>query len=435
MRVLVPHIARDIADNLIRHIGAGSFRAGRAYGAGVGVSGLRVPGSRPGTSLVRWRLFAAAWVREGRAMSNGGAGVGRREGRTIALSGRRDETPRYEPVPLPTGSAYPAAPAVIAGVRRWVTAPPMRDLVAAFGGTLPDLATGELLDWLDNFSAECWDFRARSGGAERDAVTAPVFPERTAALVHHAATALGLVQPVRPPADRYQYLLILGGLARSCLDRTGYAAALVTGAVGDAASAAPVVAAPTVEVGQVAALGSYRPLREVETGQLRLPPECRYEIDVMDFGVRSAFGLAGPDEVRSSTGEVDHRSWSVRTYRPADKPLVRVLAAPSTEPATRRAHTTDTYHFFAAQVRLSPADRVLIVTCPIYVPFQHCDAIRTLGLGYGCAVHTIGVDPARLPASGLPARTWTTDRYLQEIRSAIRSMRHLHASISVSARR
>lgn len=362
-------------------------------------------------------------------MSNGDAGVTGPEGRTTtALSGRRDEAPRYEPVPLPTGSAYPAAPAVIAGVRRWATAPPMRDLVAAFGGTPPDLATGELLDWLDRFSAEHWDFRARAGGAERDAVTAPVFPERIAALVHHAATALGLVQPVCPPADRYQYLLILGGLARSCLDRAEYAAALVTGVAGDVASAVPVVA-----VGEVAALGSYRPLREVETSQLRLPAECRYEIDAMDFGVRSAFGLTGPDEVRSSPGEVDHRSWSVRTYRPAGKPLVRVLAAPSTEPATRRAHTMDTYHFLATQVRLTPADRVLIVTCPIYVPFQHCDAIRTLGLGYGCAVDTIGVDPARLSASGLPARIWSTDRYLQEIRSAIRSMRQLHASLNAGS--
>lgn len=334
----------------------------------------------------------------------------------------------YERVPLPTGAAYAPYPEVVAGVRRWVTAPPMRDLVGSFGGTLPDLETGELLSWLDRFSGEHWDFRARGGGVERDEVREHTFPAPLAASVHAAVTALGLADPPPPPADRYDHLLVLGGLARSCLDRTGYAAHLV---------------GETIEVVEVAALGSFRPLRPVETDGLGLEPGldldahggCRYEVDVMDLGVRSAFGVTEPHETRSSTGAVNHHSWSARTYRPAGGPPVLVLAAPSSEPATRRAHTSDTYHYWAGQVRLTPEDRVLIVTCPLYVPFQHCDAIRTLGLTYGCAVETVGVDPAalagsgRLATSGRPARSWTTDRYLQEVRSAIRAMRNLHTAV------
>lgn len=346
---------------------------------------------------------------------------------------------RYEPVPLPTGAAYAPYPEVVAGLRRWATARPTRDLVTAFGGTLPDLDTGGLLAWLDRFSGEHWDYRARGGGVERDEVSGPDFPEPIVETVREAAGALGLAepqpQPQPPPGGGYQHLLVLGGLARSCLDRTGYAAHLLTGAVAAGASAVAGGGAAanggTVEVAEIAALGSFRPLRAAETDDAGTGPlnGCRYEVDVMDLGIRSAFGFAEPDEIRSSTGEINHHSWAVRTYRSPAGPVVRVLAAPSTEPATRRAHTTDTYHFWAGQVRLTPEDRVLIVTCPIYVPFQHCDAIRTLGLTYGCAVETVGVDPAGLAASGRPARSWTTDRYLQEIRSAIRSMRKLHDAL------
>lgn len=69
------------------------------------------------------------------------------------------------------------------------------------------------------------------------------------------------------------------------------------------------------------------------------------------------------------------------------------------------------------------------MTAPIYVPFQHCDAIRTLGVPYGCAIDTVGVDPT-LADAPLPEPTLTPGRYLQEVRSAIRSMRTLHASVS-----
>ena len=71
-----------------------------------------------------------------------------------------------------------------------------------------------------------------------------------------------------------------------------------------------------------------------------------------------------------------------------------------------------------------------MVTAPIYVPFQHCDALRVLAVPYGCGVDTVGVDPGLPALRALPEPTLTPGRYLQEIRSAIRSMRHLHAALS-----
>ena len=328
----------------------------------------------------------------------------------------------YPTVPLPTCQPRVPAGELAASIRRWVSSPPLRDLVAEFGGHWPELETGALLDWLDRFSAEHWDFRERSGSVERDEVDAGPFPPQRVELVGAAARALGLSEPLPPPGRGYHHLLVLGGLARACLVRSGYAAHLLgTGAV---------------EAPSVAALGSFRPLRTPETGLLeRLGwPGCRYEVDAMAAGVRMAFGFGQPHARESATDQqVTHRSWSVWSYRAPDRPAAQVLAAPSTEPEARRATTPDTYHFWARRVTLSARDRVLVVTSPIYVPFQHCDAVRALGLRYGCGVDTVGFDPA-LVTEPLLRQTFGPDRYLQELRSGIRSMRDLFHALSQPAR-
>ncbi|GIG85068.1 hypothetical protein [Plantactinospora endophytica] len=342
----------------------------------------------------------------------------------------------YQPVPLPSGAAGVRRDDLVAGLTGWVRSRPLRDLVAAFGDELPDrMGAGELLAWLDDFSARHWDFRRRHGAVERDEVVESGLDPAVADLVRSAAEALGLTGPRPVPERRYDHLLVLGGLARSCLQRTGYAALLV--------------GSGAVEVGEVSALGSFRPLRPLELDRLPVPPDDHhrqldggleplpvptddhyrqldggYEVDAMDVGVRVGFGCPAPVEERRSAGDVTHRSWSVAVYRPAVGPVLRVLAAPSTEPETRRAHTSDTYHFWAAEVGPAAGDRVLVLTSQLYVPFQHCDAIRTLGLGYGCEVDTIGLDPSRLTGYG-PAEPVGADRYLQEIRSAVRSIRNL----------
>ena len=331
------------------------------------------------------------------------------------LLAERTRVIRYEPVPLPTGAADTSNAEIVASLHRWVSAPPLRDLAAAFGDEPPWRSdTGELLAWLDRFSAQHWDFRQRHGQVERDEVPPPSFAVETVELVRSAATALGLVRPRRPSTRRYDHLLILGGLAPACLQRTGYAGHLVRSGA--------------VEVGEVAALGSFRPLRPTELVRSDLDG-CAYEVDAMAVGVRAGFGCAGPVESRSSAAVGAPGSWAVWSYRAPDGLAVRVVAAPSGAPATRRANTVDTYHFWAGRVRLTPEDRVLVVTSPSYVPFQHCDAVRVLRLSYGCAVDTVGFDAALIPDDP-PVPVLAPDRYLQEIRSAIRSMDNLFRALT-----
>jgi hypothetical protein len=289
-------------------------------------------------------------------------------------------------------------------IYRWIASEPMKALVTAYGKSLPDAGVGDLLVWLDAFSGEHWDFR-RHGGVERDQVRAPAFDAGQTALIVAAAAALRLVEPGRPASADYDHVLVLGGLGRACLQRSQYAAELVLGGA--------------VKVAEVAALGSFRPLTDAETALPGLG-ESGFEVDAMDVGVRIGFTIEGPAEREASEG-----SWEVRTYRRPGLPEIHVLAAPSSEPEVRRANTPDTYEFWAQRVRLRATDRILVVTSPIYVPFQHSDAIRMLGLKHGCGIDTVGFDPESVTVSLAPGAT-DPDRYLQEIRSGIRSMKRLH---------
>ncbi|MFG3302634.1 hypothetical protein [Micromonospora chersina] len=322
---------------------------------------------------------------------------------------------RTTEVALPAGAVGTTRAELTAGVRAWVDSPPMRALVGHFGGDWPAGDLSAVLAGLDDFSARHWDFR---GGRERPDAREPAFDPATVGLVLDAATALGLVRAVPPTLPRYAHLLVLGGLAHACLRRTAYAAHLARTVAG-------------VD-GEVAVLGSFRALSPVESRMLADlgVRGCATEVDALDAGVRVAFGVDAPSEEIGESADHPHRAWSSRNYRPAGLPPVRVLAAPSGEPDRRRAHTADTQRFWAGHVRLREGDPVLMVTAPIYVPFQHCDALRTLAVPFGCGIDTVGVDPALATPVRVPEPTLTAGRYLQEVRSAVRSMRALHGVLA-----
>ncbi|MDG4757160.1 hypothetical protein [Micromonospora sp. WMMD710] len=300
---------------------------------------------------------------------------------------------------------------ITSDVEAWVRSTPLRGLVGHFGGDWPAGDLAEVLGFLDDFSARHWDFR---NGRERPDAREPDLDPATATLVLDAAATLGLVHPVPPARSAYAHLVVLGGLAHACVRRVGYAAHLLR--------------AGLAVRGEVAVLGSFRPLsgwERVTLADAGLPPD-ETEVGVLDTAVRQVFGVTTPTEQAGVDAGHPHHSWSSRTYRPDGLPPVRVLAAPSSEPDRRRAHTADTQRFWAGHAQLARGDEVLMVTAPIYVPFQHCDALRTLAVPYGCGIDTIGVDPTLADLAVLPEQTLTPGRYLQEIRSAIRAMRALH---------
>ncbi|MEE3917752.1 hypothetical protein V2I01_00420 [Micromonospora sp. BRA006-A] len=175
----------------------------------------------------------------------------------------------------------------------------MRQLVAHFGGDWPDGDLAAVLAGLDAFSARRWDFRQ---GRERPDAREPAFDPATAGLVLSTAATLGLVRAAAPARSGYAHLLVLGGLAHACLRRTAYAATL-------ARTAAEVT-------GEVAVLGSFRPLSAAEShARRRRPVRLRHQVDVLDAGVRLAFGVDAPDDEHGEPAGHPHRAWSSRTYR------------------------------------------------------------------------------------------------------------------------
>jgi hypothetical protein len=314
---------------------------------------------------------------------------------------------RYAPVPLPnTNFRALRAGDFIRHIDEWLRSPPLRDLVWIFGGVIPSGPLVEVLCQLDVWSAGVWDFR---GGRERHESRAEQFSRDVEDAVRIAAHALGMTESSYPTEGSYDHMLVLGGMVTTCLLRTAFAAE---------------IAREYISVADVAALAALRPLspREVEFCRATRLMGCATEFDGMEAGVRKGFGLRS-EPIREIGGapETDPRnSWRRHTY-PGSTPPVQVLAAPSTEPAKRRANTADTYEFWASNgASLTSDSTIVLVTSSLHVPFQHFDALRVLGLHHGCGIETVGV--ANVAEEGTKPSVTTI---LQEIRSAILSAMRL----------
>jgi len=181
-----------------------------------------------------------------------------------------------------------------------------------------------------------------------------------------------------------------------------------------------------LHTGTVTGLGSLRWRHDREHREaIRLgldPDETATEAGMMLVGLRRYLGLTQPPTMRGRD------AWWQCTWLDPRPGLdaVHVLAAASTRPP-QRANTADTLIGWATKVHAPTAsDRVLLVTNHPYVSHQHCDAIRLLGLRYGCGIETVGFDEVAMREWGRP---FGTSELLQEVRSSILSMRRLHDAL------
>jgi hypothetical protein len=320
--------------------------------------------------------------------------------------------PEFAPVRLPHYDGH-GPHSLLADVAAWTGSEPMHRLLALFGGRLPGTGTAEDLAYLEAFSAAHWDFRA--GRERHETAPQPLAPEHEHTATQ-AALALGLGADARPRLAHYTHVLVLGGLVASCLFRTRFAAELLASGIG---------------ADNVTGVGGFRPLGATDLESAALCGiDCGgFEVDAIEASLKHAFNIGG-DPLIDEGGDPlldPGRAWKVATYM-AGPVVVRAVAAPSSQPGRRRADTVDTCRFWADRVvELAPGDSVLVVTSAPYTAFQHCDAITHMGLPYGCTVDTVSVDPATLPEPHF-RKSHTASGYLQEVRSAIRSMSRLYHS-------
>ncbi|MEU6279450.1 AAA family ATPase [Streptomyces sp. NPDC047028] len=335
-------------------------------------------------------------------------------------SHRKDSAMRLT---FPAVSLAAAGDDLLPAIEDWITSEAMRALVTAFDGDEKDLlgTAGDLQTRVQRLYAfsDRWDNRTQ--GQERNQSTELPMTAVQRDTVLAATTALGLHDCPSPRHEDYDHVLLLGGLVRACFNRPAFAAQLLDGGA--------------VRTGSVAALGGHRPFsssKDPDDDEFVLAgrighPELVEEYQALDLGTRTAFGLGEPTHVEGARYDDIGGTWGVRHYARPSGTAVRVAAAPSSEPDKRRAHTGDTYAFFAEHMeQLRPGARLLLVTTPIYAPSQHFTALHRLALPYQVHVETVGGDPDDVGEA--LRQPFTPTRYLAEVRGAVRALTGLVAA-------
>lgn len=335
-----------------------------------------------------------------------------------------------EPLALPEWQSAPGDPRrALSAIFDWVNSSALREVVAAFtddAGASPwdssrpqDLAG--LLERLDHFSLR-WDFRA---GGERDGATGASFGDLQSSVVERVSACLGLADRSTPSRRHYDVMLLTGGMVRAAIVKPRFVAELF---------ASGLSATAVVFLGAARDFSQAEELLAAQLGLVLLDDAgssavrfVNNEFDAMVAGLNSAFTRRGAPRASGGTKrQNDDGSW-VWSW-PRSAPTLSVVAAPSAT-AIRRANTADTFRYWAENLVPPGARSLLVVTTPVYVPYQSAIAVGTLGLEYGFSVETVGASATSQQLGDL-SQAFETHHHLQELRSAIRGMRELYAALS-----
>lgn len=299
---------------------------------------------------------------------------------------------------------------LVLDLEAWIRSDTLRRLAAAWGGIAPRnvLNSDALYDWFDKFSLTHWDFR---GGKERTFTDVSRLSQAQVEVCLESATALGMMDGRKPTRQNYDYVLVLGGLARACLTRTQYVSDLV---------------AHGSKFGEIVALGGSRRLgvEEIEFARSQ-GLDADSEFEAMVEAMRIAFGVAErPQVLESNPPSLAFGDWAVAKFNGSS---ISIHSAPSRAPGTRRANTADTFAWWGEREGPLDGKHLLVVTTAIYVPYQGAVAIEELGISFNASIETVGAS-AEAPYLG-SKRLFSPENYLQEVRSTIRGYWSLYRKL------
>lgn len=315
-------------------------------------------------------------------------------------------------IELPRWDARPGdAERGIATIDAWAAGLVASGLLQVFGTDAPAHTGADLLDFLDRFSSKQWDFRA---GRERNLALAPLLSPAQLAAIRASVGPLGLDGTPRPRRSEYDAVVMTGGMVRAGIVKPRYLRELTDAGLGWR---------------EAVFLGAFRPFSGDEHDlAVRLGVDGDNEFDAMTTGMRQAFTPVGEPTIEEHSSPGGYASWRVETWGMGEA-VLRVVAAPSSDPRARRANTVDTYRFWAG--RAASVSSVLVITTPVYVPYQGAGAIEVLGLEYGFSVETVAVSNSASDL-GENSQLFRPHHRLQELRSAIRGMRSLRSRLVVA---
>jgi hypothetical protein len=317
---------------------------------------------------------------------------------------------------LPRWSGGAAGPArCIAAIDDWVARLLGCGIVEAFGTAAPRASGAAALEFLDDFSARNWDFRA---GRERNLAEEPLLTPEQVAAVRAAVGPLGLDGTPAPRRARYDSVLMTGGMVRAGIVKPRYLRELSDAGLG---------------FDEAVFLGAFRPFAGDEARVAKLlGVGGSDEVDAMAAGLEQAFGPLQEPVVREYSGGSRNASWREESWDVGGR-MLRVIAAPSSDPLTRRANTADTFRFWAASRKPTPGS-VLVITTPVYVPYQGAIAVEVLGLEFGLEVETVATSASANDLGEL-SQEFAPHHQLQELRSAIVGLRSLRSKLDAGQRR
>lgn len=299
-------------------------------------------------------------------------------------------------------------------IERATMLPQVSALIAAWHLEPPDGDPVERLRWLTQVAGDHWDFR---GGRERNQVDSVEFSARQEEAIHDASWALGLRHAAAPARPAYDTVFVLGGLLRGCLTRWRTAHELVQGGLGASA---------------IVGLGGTRALTPVEVEQgAALGMVAATEMDAMAQALQLTFAPQVDPAVESyENADLPNDSWKVLAFETS--PRLTVVAAPSSDPANRRANTADTIEWWLKRSDATGQQSNLMITHQIYVPYQAAVAVRTLGLPQNTTVEFTGVTPAAADLGSM-SQPFLSHNYLQEIGSTFRGYWQLREALVATA--
>lgn len=286
----------------------------------------------------------------------------------------------------------------------WLDSAEMTELLARFDCKLTATGLRNRLAEAELISRDIFDFRR---GGERWEAEKTEFSEETTGAVD-ALVARIYRDPQELPAAELgapTHGLVLGGRISSCLLRAELLADLLR---------------QGLCIGRIWGLGSRRDAvdheREVASG-LRLGP-ITDELDAMCTALRHALALPHVAEAsRRLPSEVRHLARS-------PIPVAGLAAEPGQ--GSIRATTSDTYRFFLETAEnITQRDHILVITSAVHAPFQHAQALAELSLPTGATITSVGAHMGTSRQAAVRTE-WTTAEWLQEIRSAIWSMRVMY---------
>lgn len=303
-------------------------------------------------------------------------------------------------------------------VANWFCSEEIRELVDIFQGNFPeDKSEQEILSWLVEFS-DIWDYRkkqknsldATTGERARWLILDAGLSREQKNCIDNVIRKLGLLGVGEPTLEQYDYILALGGARMSCMYRTKYAWQMAQ--------------QHSEGLKSLILLGAMRPVAESEREATdTYAPEAVTEFDLMEV----AMYQCGKEIERTNElfehNENSNLSWKMNSYVEDENNIsVISMAAPSTDPV-RRANSADSYKFFMEKIAEGKQSSLLLVTSQIYVPYQHIEAVRTLGIPYNVTIDTVGF-PVEWNGNNIGGMM-QYENYLQEIRSALQAMDRL----------